>query len=80
MGQDAKGIVRNAVRTVLGDETIELKSDSSAEDYDGWDSVAHAKILLAIEEQLGADLPIIEVMDVQTVGELIQIVQKVADR
>ena len=70
---------QDVVRNVLGDDDIVLEESATASDYDGWDSVAHANILLAIEEKFGITLPMSKAWKVNSVGELIDLVYEIKE-
>ena len=40
-------------RQVFGDPTIELRDDMTAADVDGWDSLAHINLIIAVERRPG---------------------------
>lgn len=57
-------------RDVFDDEDLELTDATTAEDVDGWDSVAHITLMFAIEQRLGVQFSDDELGGFSNVGEL----------
>lgn len=57
---------------VFGDESIQLAETMTAEDVDGWDSLQHIRLLLAIENGFSIRFAIGEGTSLRNVGELIE--------
>lgn len=57
-------------RTVFDDDTIELSRSLTADDVDGWDSLSHVNLLLAIELEFDIEFKAHEVQSFNNVGEL----------
>jgi acyl carrier protein len=58
------------IREVLDDDTIEVTPGLSAKDVDGWDSLSHIRLLLAIEKEFKIKFSTVEIGRLQTVGDL----------
>ena len=41
------------IREVLDNDSIELRRETTAADVEDWDSVAHVRIMVAVEEEFG---------------------------
>jgi acyl carrier protein len=63
-------------RDVLDDESIVIAPDSKASDVKGWDSVAHIRILIAVEQEFGIQFDTAEINALDNVGDLITLVGK----
>ena len=50
--------------------------DMTAPDVEGWDSLNHVQILFAIEEELGIKFPINEIQNLNTIGDLVELMNK----
>jgi acyl carrier protein len=48
---------------------------TTAEDVDGWDSLAHARLILALEERFGVEFPAARLFDLKNIGELIELIE-----
>ena len=57
-------------RDVFDDDTIVLTPETTAVDIDGWDSVAHVNLIVAIEARLGVKFKTSEVESLHNVGQL----------
>ena len=55
---------------VFGREGIVISADTSAKDVEGWDSVAHMKLILAIEKHFGIKLKLREIVRFKKVGDM----------
>jgi acyl carrier protein len=63
-------------RQVFDDNSIELSTNLTANDIDGWDSLSHINLLIAIELEFGIEFKQNEIQTFENVGELIQSIQK----
>jgi len=45
--------MQNLFRDVFGDASIELQNGMTAADIDGWDSLMHINLIIAVEKQFG---------------------------
>ena len=68
--------VRAIIRTELDDPSIDVAEDTVIDGIDGWDSVAHVRIIVAIEARFAIRFEPDEYMDFQSVGELIDCLSK----
>src|SRR6185312_10201615 len=57
-------------RQVFGRDDINLRSDMTAADLIGWDSIAHVDLLIEIETRLGIDFEPEEIDQLRRVGDL----------
>jgi len=58
------------------DEEITLTPELSADDVDGWDSVTHIRLILAVEEAFGVKFAAAEVGEPDNVGELVALIER----
>ena len=63
-------------RTVFDDDTIELTRETSANDIEGWDSLSHTLLILAIENHFQIEFNQREVRKLKDVGDLLDIIQR----
>lgn len=64
------------VADILEMEETELSLDSKQEDIEEWDSLAHIRIIAEIEERLGKSIPIDQVVEIASIAELVQAVER----
>jgi acyl carrier protein len=69
------GAIQSAVRSETGDETIVISPETTAADVAGWDSLAHGRIMLTLEVELGIRFDIEKTYLATTVGELVPILR-----
>jgi acyl carrier protein len=72
--------IRDSVMTVIGAvlkvPAASLNERSSPDDVDGWDSLQHLQIILALEEEFGVRFQPDEIDYLQTAGALITAVSE----
>jgi len=69
-------VARVVANTFHCDPAI-VREDSEASDIDGWDSLSHVYLIMAVEHDLKVTLPLSDVMECANVGELAALVRKV---
>jgi acyl carrier protein len=62
------------------DQDIDLRSGTTAQDVDGWDSFAHISLILAIEQEFGIRFATADVERMQSVGDLVTFTQQHAQQ
>jgi acyl carrier protein len=62
------------MRETFDDDTIEVTRDSTAEDVDGWDSLSHIELIVALEAAFGVQFRTGEIAGLRTVGDLADVV------
>ena len=61
-------------REVFDDETLELSDATTARDVDGWDSLQHITLILAVEREFSIRVTAAEAGLLANVGELLALV------
>lgn len=54
----------------FGDDTLKVSRETTAQDVEGWDSLNHVVLMLAVERAFGVRFSSAEVDRMKTVGEL----------
>lgn len=67
---DIHSRLTDVFRSVFSDEKIELEDTMTANDINGWDSVAHITLIFAIEEEFGIQFSTAELSNLTNVGQL----------
>lgn len=67
--------IQRAVRSETGDETVAVTAETTAADVAGWDSLAHGRIMLTLEVELGGRIDIEKTYSATKVGELVPILR-----
>ena len=63
-------------RDFFDDDSLVLRPDMTARDVDGWDSLAHVRLLLNIERKFQIKFSAPEVGGLQSVGELVSLIAR----
>ena len=61
-------------RNVFDDDDLLINSSTTAQDVDGWDSLAHIRLIVAIEKSLGLHFSAAEISDVESVGQMAELI------
>ena len=69
--------LQDVFRRVFDDDKLSISPSTSASDIDGWDSMAHINLIIAIERQFGVKFAATEIAALgqrgQSVGNMLQI-------
>jgi len=63
-------------RDVLDDDEINLVAATTAEDVDGWDSLAHIRLMIATQSAFGVKFSAAEIGKLNNIGDLIALISK----
>jgi len=64
---------------VIFGQRIELKSDTSAKDIPGWDSLTHAKLIITIEEEFAIQFSLLEIEGMNSIEDLTKLIVEKLD-
>lgn len=67
--KEALGRLQEILRLVLQDDEIEIRLDTTADEIDGWDSLAHINIVVAAEEEFGIKFATAEIAATKAEGQ-----------
>jgi acyl carrier protein len=68
-------------RNVFADDSIEIKPETTVNDIEGWDSLSHVNLIIAIELKFGFEFTQNEIRSFSNVGEMEKcITQKVNNK
>ena len=62
-------------RDVFDDDTISLRSETTADDIDGWDSQAHVTLVVATEMRFGIKFRTAELELLRNVGDFARLIE-----
>ena len=63
-------------RDVFDDDDLVIERDTKAQDVDGWDSLAHIRLIVSIEKALGLRFSAAEISGLENVGEMANLILK----
>jgi acyl carrier protein len=63
-------------REVFDDNTIQLTPETTANDVEGWDSLSHVNLMIAVELKFDIEFSQREVANFANVGELADCIEK----
>ncbi len=58
-------------REVFDDDELQLTPEMTADDVDGWDSLAHIRLILSVQKAFGIKFSPVEMNRLKNVGDLI---------
>ncbi|MDA9249419.1 acyl carrier protein [Gammaproteobacteria bacterium] len=59
---------------VFDDDDLLIESSTAADDVDGWDSLAHIRLVVAIERKFNMRFSASEISDLENVGEMCDLI------
>ena len=63
-------------RMVFDDDTIQIAPEMTANDVDGWDSLSHVNLIVAIEADFGIRFSQKELLTFKNIGDLLNCIDK----
>lgn len=63
--------VQGVFREILDEESLTLSRETTANDVDGWDSLTHIQLIVAIEKNFKVKFSSREILSWKNVGELL---------
>jgi acyl carrier protein len=64
------------VRDFFEDDSIVLTRATTAKDVEGWDSLAHVRLIVAVERQFQVKFTSSEVAGLKSIGELMDLIDR----
>jgi acyl carrier protein len=65
-------------REVFDEDELNLTPQTTAEDVDGWDSLSHIRLVLAVTKAFGVKFSASEIGNLKNVGEFADLIEKKA--
>jgi acyl carrier protein len=67
--------IETVVRDVVGDDSIKLTMNKVAQEVDGWDSMAHINIIVALEHEFKIKFKTASLEEAQNTGDLVKLIK-----
>ena len=67
---------RQLLAEALGIQATNLPKDASIETVEAWDSLAHMRIVIAMEEKLGTQIEAAEIVEIASVQDIASILDR----
>lgn len=67
--------LQQVMRELFDDDDLEIRDDLTAEEVPEWDSLAHVRLIVAVEKEFGVRFTSAEVGDIDTAGALIGLIE-----
>jgi len=80
---DRESVIRELdpiFQDILDQPELTLSSESNASNVDGWDSLAHVNLVMAIEQQMRIRFALGELQTLKNVGEMADLIIKKRQR
>jgi acyl carrier protein len=78
--RDIRAELQEIFREVFDDPTLVLRDDMTAADVEGWDSVTHIDLLIAVERALGIKFATAEMSRLkepdQNIGSFVRLIEQ----
>ena len=65
---------------VLDDDSLAIDATTTAQDVDGWDSLAHIRLVVSIEKAFSLRFSAAEISELQNVGDMVALIVKKTNR
>lgn len=71
---DTLSLLQPIFQEVFDDDDLIIELTTAAKDVDGWDSLAHIRLIVAIERALDMRFSASEISDLENVGEMCELI------
>jgi acyl carrier protein len=72
---NTKEILNGVFQLVFEDDTIQITDEMTADDIDGWDSLSHVNLIVAVETQFSIRFNQKELLTFKNVGDLLRSIE-----
>lgn len=66
---DIKSELQEVFRRVFDDDNLSVNDETNADEIDGWDSIAHINLIIALEKQFAVKFSTSELAGLQSHGK-----------
>jgi len=72
---NAKEILNGIFQQVFDDDTIQISPEMTANDIDGWDSLSHVNLIVAVETKFNIRFNQKELLTFKNIGDLLRCIE-----
>lgn len=69
-------VISEQLAQVLDEDEVSVTEETTADDVEGWDSIAHVKLIIALESALGVRFETDEITAPDNIGQLADIIAR----
>ena len=73
-------MIRDSLKQLMADlfrcDVADISDDTGPGDIPGWDSLGHVSLMSEIQNQFGAHVPVEDALDVESVNDLVAIMER----
>jgi acyl carrier protein len=73
---DLREKLAGVFRSVFDDPSLTVRDETRASDVDGWDSLAHVDLIVAVEKAFGVRFTTKDVQGLACVGDLVALIAR----
>ncbi len=73
--QDIETRVQSVFRKTFRNDSLMIKREMTAVDIDGWDSLTHIHLMVALEKEFGVKIKSTDAIGLKNIGEMIDLVK-----
>ncbi len=66
--------LKEIFKDVFDDENLEVEPQTTAKDVEGWDSLAHIRLVVSIEKAFSMRFTASEISELENVGDLVELI------
>lgn len=74
--EEIKRRVTDVFKDVLDNDSIVLFRETTADDIEEWDSLAHISIIVAVEKEFKIRFDLMDIKPLKNVGEFLDLIQR----
>ena len=74
--KDTKQKLSRIFQEIFDDDSLRIAEEMTAKDVEGWDSLTHVNLIVAVEKSFKVSFSTKEVVALKNVGDFIQLIEK----
>jgi acyl carrier protein len=78
--EEVKKKLNNVFQQVFDNDSVQISDHTTAKDIEGWDSLTHVNLIVAVEKRFKVAFSTKEIMGLRNVGDFLKLIEKKIDR